>query len=291
MKKGFLLFLVLVMVTAAVYSEEKPVITVFDFQISEAVTESEMTSIISLLSSELFKTGEYTVLDIQQRDSLMDEMQFSMSGVSDEQSLLELGKLMSAESIVTGKIGTVGGKMVLNAKMLETETARVQSTADGVYGDIEELLGDIAHIAGTLAGVDNGVAALESGYKGGAGGMNTSKIIGFSCLGAGVVLAGTGGYLLADSLVKLSAASDAEAAYLSATSDYTTLYNDYLDAFNAAENSNTMLFIGAGLIGTGVASALLSLVFFNKGNQDKGDVALFFMPSPEGAVVQVGFSY
>jgi len=77
---------------------------------------------------------------------------------------------------------------------------------------------------------------------------------------------GSGAYLIFDSIGKLNDARDAEDAYTAATSDFASLHDSYIDAFNAAENSNTMLTVGAGLIGGGIISTAISVIFFSKGS-------------------------
>jgi hypothetical protein len=278
--KKVVIFVFLLISINYIYSQKLPTIAVFDFSYSEQLTESEMSSIISILSSELFKTGKYTIIDTQQRDMLIKEMEFSMSGLSDEENLLRLGKLLQAESIITGKIGFVGKRIVINSKMLETETAKIQSTADGVYDDINFLLDDIPNIALLLAGLDKSVETAESNEavventdtpspssdskNNNISVDKTNKIIGFSTLGAGVVLTGVGTYFLIDSIIKLSDVQTTKSAYENATSDFDNLYTVYMDSYAAAENSNTMFFVGAGLIGSGIISGVVSAIFFTK---------------------------
>lgn len=295
MKPIYLLTLFLVMILA-VNPQEKPVITVFDFQYSEKIDESEMTSIISLLASELFKTGNYTVIDIQQRDALLGEMQFSLSGLTDEQNLLELGKLLSAESIVTGKIGTVGGRMVMSAKMLETETARIESTADGVYNNIGELLDDIHNIALTLAGLENETREvlleedLSSPQAGNLG--KDRKGLAFGTLGLGVAMMGSGTFLLLDSIDKLNQLKDAEDAYMTASSNFDVLYADYMNAYDNAADSNDQFIIGAGLIGGGAVSCVVSTLLFKNSRKSKQqNLSILFIPGEARTTIQLGFSY
>jgi hypothetical protein len=138
--------------------QDKPVITVLDFTINE-VSQAEMKSIIGLLSSAMFKTNFFTVIDVSQRETVLKELQFSMSGCSDESCMLEIGKLLAAEAIVMGSIGRVGSKYVLSAKMLETEPARTLSTADGIYDSLDALLGGIFDVAKELAAPYAGAAA------------------------------------------------------------------------------------------------------------------------------------
>ena len=280
MKKNCFILL-FVFLSFLIQAQELPTIAVFDFQYSEVITESEMTSIISLLSSELFKTGKYTILDIQQRNNLMEEMQFSSSGMTDEQSLLEIGKLLSAHSIVTGKIGTVGDKLVLNTKMLETETAKIQSTSDGIYDDIGKLLNDIPNIARILSDPDS--------QTNGKAEISVDSVIAFSTLGAGVVMIGGGTYFLIDSLLKLTAVQKAKNEYEETATDFDVLYDTWQTAYAAAENSDTFFITGASLIGAGLISSVVSIIFFAKDNE--ASVAAAVSPTNEGLSFQINFLY
>jgi sulfatase modifying factor 1 len=110
-----------------------------------------MKSIISLLSNTLFKTGKYTVIDVAQREATLKEIEFSMSGCVEETCQLEIGKQLSAELIVVGSIDQVGTRLIFASKALETQSARTVSVADGVYGDLDELVRNIGKLGSELA--------------------------------------------------------------------------------------------------------------------------------------------
>ena len=95
MKRIFFIFTLLFAISV-LYSQEKPIITVLDFSVNN-ISENDMRSIISFLSAALFDTGEVTVIDASQRDTILAELSFSASGCSDESCQLEIGKLLSAE--------------------------------------------------------------------------------------------------------------------------------------------------------------------------------------------------
>lgn len=151
MKKAIVIVLLCIAIQPLA-SQDKPIITVLDFA-TDGVSRSEMLSIISLFSSALFRTNEYTIIDVNQREALLKELEFSLSECTDESCQLEVGKLLSAEAIVVGSIGLVGSKYVLAAKMLETQTGRTLGTADGIYLDLDGMLEEIDHLAMRLAGL------------------------------------------------------------------------------------------------------------------------------------------
>ncbi|MBN1700056.1 MAG: hypothetical protein JW881_21275 [Spirochaetales bacterium] len=159
MKKAVIL---LVLILAyPLCAENKPIVTVMDFTTS-GVSKSEMRSIISFLSSALFKTDKFILIDIQERDSLLREMEFSISGCSDETCLLEIGKLLSAEYIVTGNIGKVGSRYLVTIKLLQTETGRTMNTVEGVYAGIDEIVDDLYKLAERLSGGETKAIASET---------------------------------------------------------------------------------------------------------------------------------
>lgn len=255
------------------YGQDLPTIAVFDFSHSEQFDKDSMSSITSLLSSEIFKSGRYTIIDAKQRDTLIEEMKFSLTGLSDEASLLNLGELLQAELIVIGEIGSVGKRIVLNCRMLETETAKIQNTADGIYENLDDLLDDIPRIASVLSNGGLAGQSIEettdplSDWSSEGEPVHESrryKTMGFVTLGTGIVLIGTGSYFLIDSIIKLRAVNQARSDYDNATSNFDALYDDYLEKFDDAEGSNARFWVGTGLIGAGIASGVLSAVFFSK---------------------------
>jgi hypothetical protein len=149
--KKLVVALMFALTFAPLQAQNKPIITVLDFS-TDGVSNSEMRTIVSLLSSALFQTQRFTVIDVSERDRLLKELEFSVAECSDESCQLEIGRLLAAEQIVVGNLGKVGSRYILSAKMLETETARTLSTADGVYDDLDALVDDLFALAGKLSG-------------------------------------------------------------------------------------------------------------------------------------------
>ena len=146
---------------SSVFPQEKETLAVLDFK-TEAVSETEMNAIVEFLSAELFNTDKYIVIDVSQRETILNEMEFSMSGCTDDTCALEIGKMLSAELIVTGNLSKVGSRYLLSVKMLETETSRTMGTANGKFGDLDELIDGLEEIAFTLAGMEDQVKIVDT---------------------------------------------------------------------------------------------------------------------------------
>ncbi|HAK46127.1 MAG TPA: hypothetical protein DCO79_09465 [Spirochaeta sp.] len=151
--------LLIILVLAPVTAQGKETLAVLDFT-TEAVSEVEMSAIVEFLSAELFRTDKYVVIDVSQRETILQEMEFSMQGCTDDSCALEIGKMLSAEMIVTGNLSKVGSRYLMSVKMLETETSRTMGTANGKYRDLDELIDGLELIAYTLADMEHEVETV-----------------------------------------------------------------------------------------------------------------------------------
>ena len=284
MKRAYLFLLILVACSVSVFSQNKnnPVITVLDFETNE-VSRAEMRTIISLLSAALFKIDCFTVIDVSQRDTVLKELKFSMSGCSDESCMLEIGKMLSAEAIIMGSIGRVGTKYVLSAKILETETAKTLNTAVGIYKDLDELLDNIFDIALEIAvpyASTHDVAAEPEPKK--PVKLNIPAFASFASAGVGL------GFL-AVSIPLLIEYWDAQTAYEEASdpSEITALYDTYEEARQAAKDgyANINFIIGTSLTVGGIA---LGILFSRTPKEDSPEVDVAFLLGP--AVSTLAFS-
>ncbi len=243
--------------------ESKPVISVLDFETKD-LAESEMKGIISRLSSALFQTGDFNVIDISQREAILNELEFSLSGCADDSCMLEVGKMLSAEAIVVGTISHIGSSFLLSAKLLETESGIILNTADGTYGNIDDLLLDLPIIAVHLAGRGQNDFILVDNSAGSTDNRNVTRgwlsaASGTIFLAGGITLAMLGNSLLQDY-------SDAQIAYDNAAAgdDFNSLRVSRDEAYSAATDGNAdlMFYSGLGIGGVGAVLAGFSIYFF-----------------------------
>ena len=129
-----------------------PLVAVMDFQV-ENLAASEGRLIVDLLSSALASRQVFRVLERSQRDAVLKEIEFSSSECAEESCQLKAGRLLAADRIVVGSLGRVGGRYILNAKLLQVETGEVAATAYQVYRSLDELVDGCETIAFTLSGI------------------------------------------------------------------------------------------------------------------------------------------
>jgi len=309
-----MVFLCLISIPAA--SEEKPILTVLDLGAS-GVSEGEMRGIISLLTSGLFKTDKYTVIDVSERDAVMNEIEFSLSGCSDEQCQIELGKMLSAEFIVIGTIDPVGSRLIVSMKMIETSTSRTVNTADGIYGDLDELIDDLYNLAGRLAGVETAEPESEPELdaeelvkeavpesvrepeKAPRKPFPVMKVINFSGIGVGAVAACLGGYLIYDAFNFLNTeVEDSFNAYDELPLDteqsiIDSAYDLYLTDFDEFKTNLIVAgcVAGGGLIISGVFTWLTIKTGGDSNTAMLNDGRVLAYYNPEQQAVTLGFKF
>jgi hypothetical protein len=267
----------------------KPVLAVLDFA-KEGVSDQEMRSIISLLTSAVFKSGKYDVIDVAQRDSLLKEIEFSASDCTDQSCQIQMGKMLSAEYIVVGSLGKVGTKWVFASKLLQTESAKTLSTADGVYKDLDELVAGIPALVRELTGSGGTTAAVRQ-----SGPISVRPIFGGVLVAAGVAALGVGGYFLYSAVTYNSGTVvPAQSAYSSlqaATGDqFTQAYDAYRSAFGAFTQK---LWLGVGLAGGGavLSGVGVALLIPSRAAQQTPAVSLLVVPPRTGVPLSVSVVY
>ncbi len=77
------------------------------------------------LTTRLFMTRRFEVVERSLLNKLLEEQKLGMSGLVDAGSAAEIGKMLGVDAIVTGTITDMGNMIRINARIIATETAGV----------------------------------------------------------------------------------------------------------------------------------------------------------------------
>ena len=141
--KRSLAFFFLLMLPPALFAQEdtRPTISVFNFETS-GLFQGEMRLLVDFLSSNIIETKKYKVIEREQRQAVLSEIEFSNSDCTDEKCQLEIGRMLSANQIVTGSVGKFGERYLITAKLIDVETAQSKNASSKVYSSLNDLLDD-----------------------------------------------------------------------------------------------------------------------------------------------------
>jgi len=144
-----------------------------------------------IVAFEIKKAPQIKLVDREQRNKLLEEMEFSLSGLTDPSAQLQIGKLLSVQFLVSGSITDMGGPLLVSLSMVDVQTGVVvwndQITASGgKYAYIGAYFGKslLKHFkasvsketekalaaakegdAASVVALSKGIAALDAGNK------------------------------------------------------------------------------------------------------------------------------
>ena len=78
-----------------------------------------------ILSAELAKKEAFVVVERERLDQVMREHRLKGLGVIDDDTAAEFGRVLGAQSLVSGTVGEAGPSFIVTVKQVEVETGRV----------------------------------------------------------------------------------------------------------------------------------------------------------------------
>ena len=83
------------------------------------------------------------MVDPSARDSVAEELEFGFSGMVERQQQLKADRMLAAEFIVTGAMGTLGERSSLSLRLLRAKTGETVGEISRFYRSVDELVDDI----------------------------------------------------------------------------------------------------------------------------------------------------
>ncbi len=104
-------------------------VAVFDFESDNCTLWGKSLTMSDLLRHELVQIDTVTLVERKEIDKVLTEMDFQMSGWTDASSVKAAGNMLNADSIVTGSVDIFDDTLVVMARLIEVETAKVLYSA------------------------------------------------------------------------------------------------------------------------------------------------------------------
>ena len=122
-------------------------------------------SIAEMLNGALAATGRYTLVERVLLQQLMEEQELQSSHLADEATLAEAGRLHGVEAIVSGTVIQWGETITLVARMIDTNTGVIRTSAEIKTKNRDSIPEQIDLLARKLAGLVNSTRSSEEEAK------------------------------------------------------------------------------------------------------------------------------
>lgn len=109
--------------TAPVFSKER--VAVLDFEAKD-VEESDALAIADLFRSDLVGTGKFIVLERGNMQSILNEHELTMKGLTNEASASEIGELLAVNYLFLGNLSKFGNKFIMVIDKINVETGEIE---------------------------------------------------------------------------------------------------------------------------------------------------------------------
>lgn len=121
------------------------------------IQETAGIAINNRLHSELFKSGQFIVLERQKMQDILQEQGFQHTGCTSTECLVEMGKILNVRLMVGGSVTKVNRIHSIDLRIIDVQSGEIVSiSTEDVMGDIEDVL---------LTGLKNSIAKLINNFR------------------------------------------------------------------------------------------------------------------------------
>lgn len=121
--------------TESVLPIEGTRLAVINIDTSDSSLDPKAGKILRMfIETSFIQIGEVTLIERNDLMNLFDEMNFQMSGLVDESSAVEMGKMAGADVIGQGSISEYSGNFYLNLKLIKVESSEILASSMAITG-------------------------------------------------------------------------------------------------------------------------------------------------------------
>jgi len=187
-----------------VYSQTKTTIAVLSFE-AKNVNQETADAVADILSTELFNTNRFNVVERQSINSILQEQKLQMAGITDMSKAAEIGKMLNVQKIMMGSVSRLGKTYFINTRLVDVETGalelaqKAKSTTgeDGLPAAIADLVKQISQkvtVEGSIIRIAKGLILIDLGTK---NGIHSDQIL--DVIRTGDVITDLGGTIIGKS--------------------------------------------------------------------------------------------
>ena len=136
----------LVLTSAAVAQEDATLIALADFEnaTGDSAYDPYTSGLAEAIGTFIARSGIVQLVERSRLQSVIDEQNLGLSGVLDEESATEVGRLLGAQAVILGSYLLEGDRFQVNARMIDTETGRVLTAEQAGSAELLQAADEVA---------------------------------------------------------------------------------------------------------------------------------------------------
>ena len=119
------LLLALSPVSTQLQSQTKPTIAVLNLE-AKNVGQETAEAVADILSTELFNSQRFKVIERQAITRILEEQKLQMTGVTDMSQAVEIGKVLNVEKILIGSVSRLGESYIINTRLVNVKSGALE---------------------------------------------------------------------------------------------------------------------------------------------------------------------
>jgi TolB-like protein len=169
------LFCVAWLMVTTLTAQIKPTIAVLSLE-AKNVSKETADAVADILSTELFNSQRFNVIERQAITRIMEEQKLQMTGVTDMNQAVEIGKILNVAKIMIGSVSRLGDTFIVNTRLVDVKTgalelaqnAKSSRGEEGLTSAINELVANISQkvtVEGSIIRINPNVLLIDLGQK------------------------------------------------------------------------------------------------------------------------------
>jgi TolB-like protein len=157
-KKCLIVILITIVVIAFTVTgfavDNKSSVAVLDFE-SMGTEEYIGKAVSEIMRTALVSNQNFRVVERAQINKALSEQKFQKSGIIDDKSAVEIGKVLGADLIIVGSVVKIGNSYTINSRLIDVKTGEAK-LGRNVTGTDLNLLTSMSHdLVDNLFGIDH----------------------------------------------------------------------------------------------------------------------------------------
>ena len=152
MNKLFLFFISLTLSIATVYDQNAAVL-IREFT-AKNVTSGDVSAVTEIFRNAVLGTKKFRIIEREGLESILNEQQLQLSGLTDNKYAVEVGKIMSANYLFCGSVSKLGDAYYLTVRLVNMETGEIENSWDANSPSVNNLANSTKVLALKAGGVE-----------------------------------------------------------------------------------------------------------------------------------------